>query len=115
MELEWRPLFPGMGSILLLMLGTDELARVAHRVNGQGWLSEVRRHQRDHHRRRYAVAPTRAAAMKWAERWTRANLHRIREELPRSVPAFGCARMEWPASNPAFLFAQVAGEPAAVR
>jgi hypothetical protein len=100
MDLEWRPLYPGLGSILLLVYGTDELARVAQRVNGQGWLSEVARHQRDHRRRPQVVAPTRAAAMRWAERWTRANLERIRSQLPRAVLAFGCAKMVWPASNP---------------
>jgi hypothetical protein len=80
-QLRWEPHFPGMDSIWYLMLGTDQLARVARRVDA-GWTSEVARHRRDWRRRPVATAPSRPAALRWAEAWTRANFDRILEELP---------------------------------
>lgn len=83
MELHWEPHFADCDSIHYLLLGTDQLARVARRVDGAGWLSEVGRHRRDWKRRPTLVAPSKRAAMRWAEAWTRANLARIVEtELP---------------------------------
>jgi hypothetical protein len=80
MDLIWRPHFPtGESSIWYLLRGTDELARVAKRVDGAGWLSEVGRHRRDWTKRPQRVAPTRETAMRWAMAWTRANLSRILE------------------------------------
>ena len=104
MDLQWRPHFPGCDSLAYLVLGTDELARVAKRVDGRGWVSEVGRHRRDFRRRPFVIAPSRAAAIRWAEAWTRANLERIRDELPRAVQAFGCAKMVWPPTNPELVF-----------
>src|SRR5690606_9704645 len=99
MDLDWHPMHGG-GSIMLLQLGSDALARVDQMLDGR-WASTVRYHLRDYRRRLRAVHATRAAAMKHAERWTRANLDRIRSELPTTQPAFGCRRAVWPASNPA--------------
>jgi hypothetical protein len=81
--LRWEPHFTGCDSIWYLMLGTDQLGRVALRVDGCTWLSEVGRHRRDWRRRPQVVAPTCALAMRWAERWTQVNLSRTLEtELP---------------------------------
>lgn len=80
-ELRWEPHFPGMDSIWYLMHGTDQLARVARRVDA-GWISEVARHRRDWRRRPTSVTPSRRAALRWAEAWTRANFERILDELP---------------------------------
>ena len=78
----WEPHDPRLDSILYLRLGLDEVARVARRVDGRGWLSEVARHRRDWRRRLQVIAPSKAAALRWAERWTQARLERIRAELP---------------------------------
>jgi hypothetical protein len=84
--LRWVTHSAGGDSLAYLIRGTDELARIAKRVDGRGWLSEVGRHRRDWRERPCIVAPTRALAMKWAERWTRANLQRILDvELPPMV------------------------------
>ena len=85
--LRWEPHFPrGDSTIWYLLFGTDQLARVTRRVDGAGWVSEVGRYRRDWKARPAVNAPTRAAAIRWAERWTRANLARIPElELPPLV------------------------------
>ena len=80
-QLRWESHFPGMDSIWYLMLGTDQLARVARRVDA-GWTSAVARHRRDWRRRPVVTAPSRRAALRWAEAWTRANFDRILDELP---------------------------------
>jgi hypothetical protein len=101
--LRWISHFEGSDSIAYLMRGTDELARVAQRVDRRGWLSEVARHRRNWRARPSLVAPTRRLAMKWAQAWTHANLQRTLElELPplvqtqcgtwtQSVAAYGAA------------------------
>jgi hypothetical protein len=98
MDLEWRPLYD-IPTILVLYLGTDQLARVDRHDDGT-WSSVVARHLRDGRRHLRADLPTQRAAMKFAERWVRANLQRIRSELPRVESGMGCGRVVWPASNP---------------
>jgi hypothetical protein len=82
-DLRWEPHFVGCDSIWYLLRGTDQLSRVARRVDGRTWLSEVARHRRDWRKRPQLIVASRALAMRWAERWTRANLARTLEiELP---------------------------------
>lgn len=78
----WEPMDPTRpNGIWSLRLGSDELARVQERVDGSGWVSNVAMHREDWRRRMHAVAPSQRLAMKWAERWTLANLARIRGEM----------------------------------
>ncbi len=99
--MEWEPLSVYYPGIWVLRIEHTEVARVNQRVDGRGWLSQVNRHQRDHGRRLWVLAPSERAAKRWAERWTRANLPHILDELPGLTkgPA-GINIAVYPACNP---------------
>lgn len=80
MELEWGPMDHMTPLILCLRLDRQEFARVVRRADDAGWSVTVARH-RPFERQRRAIAPTQAIAMKWAERWVRANLQRCIAEV----------------------------------
>ena len=81
MELEWGPMDHQTPLILCLRVDGVEFARVLRRADDRTWLALVARH-RPWERQRSAIAPTKAAALKWAERWVRANLARCIAEVP---------------------------------
>jgi phage gp37-like protein len=99
-NLAWSQRYHDIPTIWVLTFGSDEVARVNRLFEGQ-WCAEVARHMRDHRRHKRRIFETREEAMARAEEWTRANLERIRSQLPTMVPAGGYRRAEWPASNPA--------------
>lgn len=99
--MDWQPLDPRYPETFVLLVDGWEVARVHERVDGRGWASTVNRHLRDHRRQHYVVARTAAAGMRWAERWTRPRLARIRSELPFLVPGPAGIRISaYPECNP---------------
>lgn len=99
MDLEWSLLYPEIPSLWVLTYRSDEVARV-DRLSGDRWCAEVNRHLRDERRRKRRMFETCEEAKRAAQCWTRANLERIKTQLPVMVPAGGYRRAEWPASNP---------------
>lgn len=91
MELRWGPMDVHTPLILCLRLDRQEFARVRARADGQGWVVLVARH-RAYERQPSVIAPTRGAAIKWAERWVRANLARCVAEV-RPLRALQCGVM----------------------
>ncbi len=89
---------------MVLCLDVHELASVQQRVDGAGWVSEVGRHQRDWRRRKHVITPTQGQAIKWAERWTRANLERIQSEMPTRGTGPNGVQLIFPLSNPPVPF-----------
>lgn len=100
-DLHWEPMSPWITHVWLLRLGPDEVARVLKRADGAGWVSTVARHRQNYARRLSARAPSKSAAMRWAEAWCQANLATIRAELPVLVcgPA-GIRVSVYPPCNP---------------
>lgn len=94
MDLHWTPLDQHITSILVLRIDWIQVARVDPRGDGT-FRSEVARQRRDWRRRLSVVAPSQAAACRWAERWTRAHLEEILEDLPQRV----AGATVWPAHN----------------
>lgn len=81
MALSWEPMDHMTPLILCLRDEGIEFARVGRSADDRGWCINLARH-RPWERQLHARAPTQAAAMKWAERWVRANWQRCLEELP---------------------------------
>lgn len=97
MHLRWEPADPLVPSIVVIRIEWIEVARVGPRQDGRTWLSQVARQRRDWRRRLHVVAPSQAAAMRWAMAWTRANLKDVLADLP-TTDASG--RAVWPWRNP---------------
>jgi hypothetical protein len=100
MELRWEPMAHYAPQILCLRWCDHELARVQLRVDRSTWCSEVARHRESGRRRLTVIAPTQRTAMKWAERWTRAHLPRLLQELP-VLHRTHCGTMSTAAPGPA--------------
>lgn len=76
----WRPLFPSMPATLVVAVCAHAVARIDS--DRCGHVVTINLHRR-HSKRMTVILPTRALAVKMAERWTRANLRRLDAELSR--------------------------------
>lgn len=83
-DLSWHPRDIALktDTAMVLLLGTKEVALVSQRIDGV-WISTVNRHIDDWRRQRSATHPSKAYAMRMAERWAVAQLDRIRADLSR--------------------------------
>lgn len=98
-HLRWELLNPQYAELWVIRIGMTEVARVNQRVNGGGWLSSVARHRRHQARPMMAIARSKAAAMRWAMRWTLIHYDTVVDELPQLMPN-SHGKLIWPASNP---------------